>query len=118
MSHELSLHECQKKWHGSLKSYLYGFFGSLALTAITFSLVLFEGLSGNALIYTVVFLALMQAVVQLVFFLHLGREEKPKIESMVFCFMILILLIISLGSLWVMNDLNARMMPKMEMNHD
>lgn len=114
MSHELSLQECQHKWHGTLKSYMIGFFGAVSLTAVSFSLVVFHVLSGNALVYTLVGLALVQAVVQLVFFLHLGQEEKPKLESMVFCFMLLILLIIAGGSLWVMNDLNARMMPQMK----
>ena len=121
MSHELSLQECQQKWHGSLKAYLYGFFGSIVLTGISFSLVVFHVLSGSALIYTLVGLALVQATVQLLFFLHLGQEEKPKTETMVFCFMLLILSIIAIGTLWVMHDLNERMMPKMktdkEMHH-
>lgn len=120
MSAELSLKEMQKEWHGSLKSYVIGFFSSLTLTGISFFLVTMKVLSGQYLIYTLVGLAITQAIVQLLFFLHLGQEPKPRWETLIFCFMVLILLIITLGSLWIMNDLNERMMSgmNMEMPHD
>lgn len=127
MHDELSLKEIQKEWHGTYKAYAIGFVLSLLLTLTSFSLVIFKVLSGYALIYSVVALALVQAIVQLIFFLHLGQEPKPRWESVIFAFMVTILLIIVIGTLWVMNDLNNRMMPmdgmdmshmKMEMKHD
>ena len=50
----------------------------------------------------------------------MGQEAKPRWETLIFCFMVLILLIIVIGSLWIMNDLNERVMPEMtrEMSHD
>jgi cytochrome o ubiquinol oxidase operon protein cyoD len=56
--------------------------------------------------------------VQLRFFLHLGQEAKPRWETMIFYFMVLVLLIIALGSLWIMHDLEERVMSNMEMTHD
>ena len=120
MHNELSLKEIKKEWHGTLKSYLVGFIACLILTSTAFVLVLSETLSGTTLIYTLTGLALLQAVIQLIFFLHEGQEPKPRWETLVFYFMILVLLIIALGSLWIMSDLNERVMPAMQMekSHD
>lgn len=120
MTADLGLKEIQKEWHGTLKSYLIGFFSSLILTAISFSLVITGALAGHSLIYTLIGLAGIQAIVQLLFFLHVGQEAKPRWETFIFCFTVLVLLIIIIGSLWIMNDLNERVMPEMskEMSHD
>ena len=75
-------------------------------------LVVYDVFPPTALTYTIASFALVQAIVQLIFFLHLGQEGKPHWETFIFFFMLLILMIIVLGSLWVMNDLNERMMPK------
>lgn len=113
MSTELSLKEIKKEWHGTYTAYAIGFFASLLLTGLSFYLVSEEYFTETTLSYTIVGLGLIQAAVQLRFFLHLGQEAKPRWETVVFFFMLVILLIICLGSLWVMNDLNARMMPEM-----
>lgn len=110
MSHELTLKEIKKEYHGSLKSYVIGFSISLILTAISFTLVITKALSDQNTIYTIVGLALVQAIAQLLFFLHLGKEAKPRWETVVFYFMVAVLLIIAIGSLWIMNDLNYRVM--------
>ena len=115
MTNELSLHEMQKKWHGTYKDYAIGFLSSLLLTIVSFSLVISKIISGPMLLYTITALAIAQAIIQLLFFLHVGQEEKPRWETLVFYFMVLVLLIIALGSLWVMNDLNERMMTDMNM---
>jgi len=114
MTAELSLKQIQKAWHGTLKAYVTGFILSALLTAVSFYLVAEKILEVRALMYTIAGLALVQAVVQLVFFLHLGQEATPRWESVVFYFMVVVLTIIAAGSLWVMNDLNERMMPSME----
>lgn len=118
MSTELSLNEIQKEWHGTAKSYIIGFIASLLLTAISFSLVITQLISGQVLIYTLIGLAVVQAIVQLIFFLHVGQEAKPRWETIAFCFTVMVLLIIVVGSLWIMNDLDDRMMPRMEMNSE
>lgn len=110
MSKELNLNEEKKLWHGTALSYGLGFFVSLVITCISFLLVGFEAFEPKALIYTISVLALVQAIVQLAFFLHVGQEGKPHWETLLFFFMLLILMIIVVGSLWVMNNLNMRMM--------
>ena len=113
--HEPSLDESKKEYHGTLTSYLIGLFASLIFTILSFYLVWARKLPQNALIYTIVGLALIQAAVQLRFFMHLGKEAKPRWESISFFFMVTCLLIIVLGSVWIMYDLNNRVMDGMEM---
>ena len=110
MSEELSLKEIKKEWHGTLKSYVIGFITSILLTAASFYVVSTRFLSGQFLIYTIIAMALIQAIVQLLFFLHVGQEAKPRWETLVFYFMVMVLIIISIGSLWIMYDLNDRVM--------
>lgn len=115
MHPDLSLTETLQEWHGTLKSYLIGFLVSLVLTSASFILVVTQWVHGVYLFYTLAGLALVQAVIQLIFFLHLGQEAKPRWETLVFYFMLVILLIIAIGSLWIMYDLNERVMSGMSM---
>lgn len=110
MSEELSLKEMQKMWHGSLRAYLIGISSCLLLTLLSFSIVGFDLLRGGEALLAIYSLALVQGVLQLRYFLHLGEEGSPYWETLIFCFMLLILLVIVVGSLWVMNDLNMRTM--------
>lgn len=110
MHNHQSLKEIKKEWHGSLSSYLIGLLCSLVLTSASFFLVFTKVISGVPLIFTIVTFALVQAILQLIFFLHLGQEAKPRWETMVCGFMILVLVIIVLGSLWIMYNLNDRTM--------
>ncbi|MCX6995084.1 MAG: cytochrome o ubiquinol oxidase subunit IV [Chlamydiae bacterium] len=116
MSKELSLEEIQKEWHGTYKAYAIGFFFSILLTLISFILVIEKLLPRTLLIYSIVGMALIQGVVQLLFFLHLRKGLKPHWEPLIFYFMVLILLIIVVGSLWIMKDLDDRMMKEMVMD--
>ncbi len=111
MSEHLNLEETQKKWPGTLRSYLIGFSACIILTAISFLLVGLKLLPGTILIGAIVLLALIQAVCQLYFFLHLGHEEEPHWKTLIFYCMLMILLIIAIGSLWIMFDLKERVMP-------
>jgi cytochrome o ubiquinol oxidase operon protein cyoD len=113
MSEERSLKQIQRDWPQTLRLYVIGFVGSLLLTGISFSLAAFELFPTKVLIAVLIFLALAQAYVQLVFFMHLGKEEKPRWMMLVFYFMILVVLIVALGSLWIIGDLNHRVMPEM-----
>lgn len=110
MHNDHSLKEIKKEWHGSLKAYVVGFISCLLLTSCSFLLVITKPFAVHIIVYIIVALALIQAIFQLLFFLHVGQEAKPKWETIVFAFMLLILLIISIGSLWIMHDLNDRVM--------
>lgn len=115
MSNELNLQETQLEWHGSLKSYIIGFFLCLFLTGASFLLVTYKLLDGRPLVYALIALGVLQAFIQMLFFLHVGQEAKPRWETISFCFMVMCVLIIVIGSIWIMNDLDERMMPNMNM---
>jgi len=95
--------------HGSFKSYIIGFLSSLYLTVVAYILAVRHALSVNGLIVAVIGLALVQFVIQLIFFLHVGVEAKPRWKLAAFWFMILIVAILVFGSLWIMSNLDYHM---------
>ncbi|MBS0621063.1 MAG: cytochrome o ubiquinol oxidase subunit IV [Verrucomicrobia bacterium] len=99
--------------HGTFKSYLIGLILCVLLTLASFGVVSKELLTGKALLFTIFGLALVQMAIQLVIFLHLGDESKPKWNFHTFLFMFTILVIIVLGSLWIMFSLEYRDMVPM-----
>lgn len=96
--------------HGTWKSYILGFVLSILFTLATYFIVVEHLFSIRGVIIASVVLALAQAVVQLILFLHLAEEPKPRSNLFMFLLVILILIIVILGSLWIMYDLNNRMM--------
>jgi cytochrome o ubiquinol oxidase operon protein cyoD len=94
----------------SLKSYVTGFVISLLLTLLSFFTVTHKILIGWQLLACISIFATYQALTQLFLFLHLGNQEKPRWNLILFLGMGLILAIILLGSAWVMNHLDYRMM--------
>ena len=96
--------------HGSLKAYVIGFVLSIILTLFSYFTVVYSLLSGWTLITLVAIFAVAQATVQLLLFLHLATEGKPRWNLMTFLFMALIVGVIVLGSLWIMYNLDYRMM--------
>lgn len=88
--------------------YVIGFSVCLLLTAAAYVAVT-QHLFGGALIPIIVGLASVQVLVQLVFFLHLGEETKPRWKLVVFIFMLMVLAILVCGSLWIMQNLNYHM---------
>ena len=97
---------------GTLRTYVIGFVASIVLTLGAYLLVAHHLLSRRLLIAAVIGLALVQFLVQLLFFLHLGRESKPRWKLMVALFMVMVVLILVFGSLWIMTNLNYRMSPE------
>ena len=59
-------------------------------------------------------LAVTQLAVQLVFFLHVGSEGRPRWNLLAFQFMALVVLILVTGSLWIMKHLNYHGMSPQE----
>lgn len=96
--------------------YVIGFVLSLIITLIAYWMVYAHSSGAQfsfpqaVLIPMLGILAFSQFVVQLVYFLHLGTEQKPRWKLLVFWFMISIVLIVVVGSLWIMNNLNYNMM--------
>ena len=97
--------------HGSYKSYFLGFALSIILTLIAYFITVKGGMPAFKTHITLGALASLQLIVQLIFFLHLASEEKPRwnLQSFVFTFITVVILIA--GSLWVMYNLDYNMMP-------
>lgn len=94
---------------GSVGMYVSGFVTSVALTLGAYLLVAHRVWNGNVLITAIIALALVQFAIQLVFFLHLNHNAKPRWKQLVFWFMILVVSILVIGSIWIMNNLNYHM---------
>ncbi len=91
---------------GSVASYSLGFALSIICTLAAYQLVVHGIFHGWGLVFAIVSLAVVQLLVQLLFFLHLGQESKPRWNLTVFAFMLIIVGILVIGSLWIMANLN------------
>lgn len=88
--------------HGSLKSYVIGFAMSLVLTAIPLLVVLNDWLEGKPAVFVLLGSAVLQFVVQLVYFMHLREEKKPRYNLMALILGLFIVMTIVAGSIWIM----------------
>lgn len=96
--------------HSGIVSYVIGFVLAVVLTLLAYVIVVNHLASGFTLLATLMGLAAVQLLVQLVFFLHLGRNKKSRWNVASFYFMLMVLGIIVIGSLWIMSNLNYNMM--------
>jgi cytochrome o ubiquinol oxidase subunit IV len=100
--------------YGTFKSYILGFLLSILLTVVAYLAVAEHLIDGWLLVFTLIGLGIIQASIQLILFLHLGKESRPQWNLLVFLFMAMVLIILVCGSLWIMNNLNYHNMPSME----
>jgi cytochrome o ubiquinol oxidase operon protein cyoD len=101
---------------GSLKSYTIGFVLSILFTLFAYFLVVNQTLSATTIMVAILVLAITQMLVQLVFFLHLGQESKPRWNLIVLLFALLVVLIVVIGSIWIMNNLNTHQPSPADLN--
>lgn len=95
---------------GSLKSYLTGFVLSLILTAIPFALLMRGTLSSSAALAGIFSAGIVQILVHLHYFLHLDTSSAARWNLLALMFTLLILALFVGGTLWIMFNLNYRMM--------
>lgn len=100
--------------HHIARRYVLGFMLSLLCTLGAYMLVMNHILSTPMLLASVIILALVQGIAQLVFFLHLGVDLSVRARIIAFGVAIGIIGILVTGSLWIMYNLNQRMMPDMQ----
>ncbi|HLZ14669.1 MAG TPA: cytochrome o ubiquinol oxidase subunit IV [Candidatus Saccharimonadales bacterium] len=91
--------------HGTVASYVIGFVLSLIFTLVPYYLLVHKTFGKNALIVTILVFAVLQMAVQMLFFLHLGREKKPRFNLAFLGSTVSIILLIIVGSLWIMSHL-------------
>lgn len=98
----------------TIKPYIIGFILSIVLTLAAFYLVnqhvTTQFLSYEIIVFIILSLAVAQLFVQLFFFLHMGKEQKPRWNLFVFVTFAGMILLIVIASLWIMHHL--------EYNHD
>jgi cytochrome o ubiquinol oxidase operon protein cyoD len=96
--------------HGSLYEYSVGLSLSILLTVIPFAVVM-SGSIGETLSITLILLcAVAQIMVQLIFFLHMNTSSEQMWNSVSAVFVVLLVLILIIGSVWIMQHLNHNML--------
>ena len=88
--------------HGSFKSYAIGFLLSIVLTIIPLVVVLNDLLDRTGTMIVLLVTAVLQFAVQLLFFMHLREEEKPRYNLITLIFGLVIVVLIVGGSIWIM----------------
>ena len=96
--------------HGSVKEYVLGLLISIILTGIAFYVVMFEGVSPALTLVVILATAVAQVMVQLVFFLHMNTSSEQIWNTTSAAFIIIIVAILIVGSVWIMSHLNHNMM--------
>ena len=94
----------------ALVSYSIGFLSSIVLTLMAYGIVVYQVFSVWTAVLVISTLAFIQLIVQLVFFLHLGAESHPRWKLLTLLSTVFLLVIIVGGSIWIMFDLDSRMM--------
>jgi len=98
----------------TITTYTTGYVLSITLTLLAFLPVAIHEWSRHAvfshgfLYAAVIICALLQAAVQLTFFLHLGKRGNG-MNRAAFAFAAVLVVIVVGGALWIMGNLNARM---------
>ena len=96
--------------HDAIYSYITGFLLSVFLTIIPYVMVTEQMFGRNSLLVGIIFFAIAQLLVQVIFFLHLPTKEKPYWNAIIFMYTLVIVLFLVIGSLWIMYNLNMNMM--------
>ncbi len=96
---------------GSLKSYTIGFLLSVMLTVFAFAVVIKGAALPRWFVWTGIgFAAVVQILVHLHYFLHLDSSSEARWNVLALIFTVLIMILFVGGTLWIMYDLNVRMM--------
>ena len=97
----------------AIKAYVAAFGGCIALTLCAYA-VATGGLHRTAAMIIIGLLATVQCGLQLVQFLHLGDRDDPnrRWKLWAFVFMLMVVGILVIGSIWIIDNLNLRMTPQ------
>jgi cytochrome o ubiquinol oxidase operon protein cyoD len=94
---------------GSLRSYAAGFILSVVLTAAAFALVV-SGVSRSAVLLGISAAAVVQIVVHLHYFLHLGTSPTARWNVTALIFALLVMALFVGGTIWIMYRLYYRLL--------
>lgn len=100
--------------HVTRRGYVTGFILSVLLTAPAFALVMSGVITDTRVTAGIVTaLAMVQIVVHMIYFLHMDGKAEDGWTMLALIFTVIIVVIVISGSLWVMFNMNANMMPGM-----
>jgi cytochrome o ubiquinol oxidase operon protein cyoD len=97
-------------WNTSFKPLILGFIFSVIFMLGAYRIIMEGHLKYGWLLFTIIGLGILQIMAQLVFFLHLGLETKPRWNIAMFIYTIFLVLALIGGSLWIMQNLNYNLM--------
>lgn len=109
--------ESEHQWNINLKPVVVGFVLSLLCTFAAYLIVSTGILRPRLYLGAVLFLGILQTAFQFIFFFSLANEKNPRWNLIMFFFMGLVILLVVGGSVWIMDNLNYHMMPRM-MKHE
>ncbi|QEO16977.1 cytochrome o ubiquinol oxidase subunit IV [Acetobacter vaccinii] len=98
--------------HGSAASYLIGFVFAVILTVLSFGIVLTHSLSPAGTLAALSILALIQVLVHLRYFLHMGGDSEHRWNNICFIFTIAFVTILLVGTVFIMTNTAAHMMSR------
>ncbi len=106
-SHVMSV--IKKEAPARVNAYIIGYISSVVTTFAAYLLVSYQVWPTNILIIVIAALAVLQLIIQLVFFLHLGNEKAPRWKLATISMAVIIVGIVVGGSIWIMNNMNTNM---------
>ena len=83
----------------------------MILTAIPFALVMTGTLDKSLTVPLILAMALVQIVVHMVYFLHMNMSVEDGWSMLALIFTVVFVAITLAGSIWVLYNMNANMMP-------
>jgi cytochrome o ubiquinol oxidase operon protein cyoD len=98
----------EQKGSREILSYVIGFVSSLILTLTAYFLVTHHVLMREPLMVFILALALIQFILQLVFFLHLRNDDASRARLIILIWASVVVLILVSGSIGIIVSLNAR----------
>ncbi len=117
MSNELStIDTASGMSRTTITSYVSGFLFSIILTIVPYLIASLHLQAGTDLVYTITLFALLQFVVQAVFFLHLSVNSKAKWNLIAITFTILMVTFLVIGTIWIMQNLSDNAMSPLRLN--
>tara|TARA_R110000744_G_scaffold54426_3_gene115540 strand:- start:1129 stop:1449 length:321 start_codon:yes stop_codon:yes gene_type:complete len=98
------------EYRAELRSYMIGLGAALVLTVMPFALVAFLDWSTGAALSMIAVFALVQIVVHLRYFLHIDLGKQKREDLQLILFSTFLLAIMAGGTIWIMANLQMRMM--------
>lgn len=99
----------ENSYQRTVKHYIYGGILAAIVTGVVYLVAVNDWLTGLALAFFALVAAGIQLAIHLAFFIHVRDREGPNWAAMSLVFTALTALIIIIGSIWIMMNVNYNM---------